>query len=117
MSCFRVENGAAVAMPVMADGFTEQSAQDRAKDLTPTNWLAPLLDRETAHRVTKRFKSRLRNAKLHHGQASVEDVNYRAPRKRDEALFQQLATCRLAEHHPRWRSSRAGQASQRLRRL
>lgn len=94
-----IEQLKALKLDGMADAFTELSAQDRAKDLTPADWLALLLDRETAHRGTKRFKSRLRNARLRHGQASVEDVNYRAPRKLDKALFQQLATCRwLGEH-------------------
>ena len=83
----------------MADAFAELSAQDRAQDLTPADWLALRLDRETAHRGTKRFHSRLRTARLRHGQASVEDVNYRAPRKLDKALFQQLATCRWISDH------------------
>jgi DNA replication protein DnaC len=55
--------------------------------------------REAAHRGTQRFKSRLRNAKLRHGQASIEDVDYRAARRLDKALFQQLAAGRwIAEH-------------------
>jgi len=56
-------------------------------------------DREAANRDTKRFQSRLRSAKLRHGQASVEDVDYRTARRLDKALFQQLATGRwIAEH-------------------
>ena len=32
-------------------------------------------------------------------QAAIEDVDYRAPRRLDKVLFQQLATCRwIAEH-------------------
>jgi DNA replication protein DnaC len=89
----------ALKLDGMADAFSELSQQDRAKDLTPADWLALLLDRETAHRGTKRFKSRLRNARLRHGQASIEDVNYRAPRKLDKGLFQQLATCRWIGEH------------------
>ena len=74
-------------------------AQDRAKDLGHAEWLALLLDREAAHRSTRRFETRLRSAKLRHGQASIEDVDYRTPRQLDKALFQQLATCRwIAEH-------------------
>lgn len=94
-----IEQLKALKLDGMADAFTELSAQDRGKDLTPADWLALLLDRETAHRGTKRFKSRLRNARLRHGQASIEDVNYRAPRKLDKALFQQLATCRWIGEH------------------
>jgi DNA replication protein DnaC len=44
-------------------------------------------------------QSRLRAARLRHGQAIIEDVDYRTPRQLDKALFQQLATCRwIAEH-------------------
>jgi hypothetical protein len=43
---------------------------------------------------TQRLKSRLRNAKLRHGQASIEDVDYGTPRRLDKALFQQLAASR-----------------------
>ena len=83
----------------MADAFTELQSQDSAKDLDHAEWLALLLDREAAARNTKRFQSRLRSAKLRHGQASVEDVDYRTPRRLDKALFQQLAAGRwIAEH-------------------
>ena len=89
----------ALKLDGMADAFTELQAQDRAKDLDHAEWLALLLDREAANRNTKRFQSRLRSAKLRHGQASVEDVDYRTARRLDKALFQQLATGRwIAEH-------------------
>jgi DNA replication protein DnaC len=83
----------------MADAFAELQTQDRAKDLGHAEWLALLLDREAANRNTKRAHSRLKAARLRHGQASIEDVDYRTPRQLDKALFQQLATCRwIAEH-------------------
>ncbi|MFM8535981.1 MAG: IS21-like element helper ATPase IstB [Acidimicrobiia bacterium] len=83
----------------MAEAFTELQSQDGAKDLDHAEWLALLLDREAANRNTKRFQSRLRSAKLRHGQASVEDVDYRTARRLDKALFQQLAAGRwIAEH-------------------
>jgi DNA replication protein DnaC len=89
----------ALKLDGMADAFTELQAQDRAKDLDHAEWLALLLDREAANRNTKRFQSRLRSAKLRHGQASVEDVDYRTARRLDKVLFQQLATGRwIAEH-------------------
>ena len=84
----------ALRLDGMADAFVELQSQDAARDLSPAEWLALLLDRETANRGTQRFKSRLRNAKLRHDQASIEDVDYRTQRKLDKALFQQLATCR-----------------------
>jgi len=62
----------------MADAFAELQTQDRAKDLGHAEWLALLLDREAASRNTKRAQSRLRAARLRHGQASIEDVDYLA---------------------------------------
>ncbi len=89
----------ALRLDGMADAFIELQTQDHAKDLGPAEWLALMLDREAAHRGTQRFKSRLRTAKLRHGQASIEDVDYRTPRRLDKALFQQLAAGRwIAEH-------------------
>ena len=83
----------------MAEAFIELLAQDRSADLGHAEWLALLLDREAARRNTNRVQSRLRAARLRHGQASVEDVDYRASRRLDKALFQQLATGRwIAEH-------------------
>jgi len=83
----------------MADAFLELQAQDQAGDLGHAEWLALLLDREAANRNTKRFKTRLRTAKLRHVGASSEDVDYRTPRRLDKALFQQLATCRWIVDH------------------
>ena len=84
----------ALKLDGMADAFLELEQQDAAKDLTHAEWLALLLDREIANRTTKRSQIRLRAARLRYSQASVEDVNYRAQRQLDKALFQQLATCR-----------------------
>ena len=73
----------------MADAFVELQRQDNARDLGHAEWLALLLDRETASRNNRRFETRLKAARLRHGQASIEDVDYRVPRKLDKALFQQ----------------------------
>jgi len=89
----------ALKLDGMADAFVELQAQDNAADLAHAEWLALLLDREVAIRTTRRFHSRLRSARLRHSQASVEDVDYRTPRRLDKALFQQLANGRwIAEH-------------------
>jgi DNA replication protein DnaC len=84
----------ALKLDGMADAFIELEAQERAKELSHAEWLGLLVDREIAARDSKRFRTRLKAARLRHGQAVVEDVNYRAPRKLDKALFQQLATSR-----------------------
>ena len=89
----------ALKLDGMADAFVELETQDRSKELSHAEWLALLVDREAANRSTSRLRSRLKAARLRHGQACVEDVDYRAQRRLDKALFQSLATCRwIADH-------------------
>src|ERR1700739_84849 len=89
----------ALKLDGMAQAFVELEAQEESCSLTHAEWLALLLDRETANRNTQRFQTRLRAARLRHGQAAIEDVDYRTPRRRDKRLFQQWAPVRwIAEH-------------------
>ena len=89
----------ALKLDGMAEAFIEPQNQSQAADLGHAEWLALLLDREAANRNTKRCQVRLRSAKLRHGQAAVEDVDYRTPRRLDKALFQQLTAGKwIAEH-------------------
>lgn len=89
----------ALKLEGMAEAFAELQSQDSANDLGHAEWLALLLDRETANRTTKRFKTRLRAARLRHAGAAIEDIDYRSPRKLDKALMQQLAACRWVADH------------------
>jgi len=84
----------ALKLDGMADAFLDLAGQDNASDLGHAEWLALLLDREAANRTTKRFKTRMRTAKLRHVGAAIEDIDYRSPRKLDKTVMQQLATCR-----------------------
>src|SRR5262245_18042184 len=89
----------ALKLAGMVAAFIELAAQEEVKDLAHAEWLALLLDREEADRNTRRFQTRLRAARLRHSQATIEDVDYRTPRRLDKALFQQLAACRwIADH-------------------
>ena len=74
----------------MARAFTQLDADRRAVELSHAEWLGLLLDREMTERQDRRLKARLRFARLRH-QAIIEDVDYRAPRGLDRALFQKLA--------------------------
>ena len=88
----------ALKLDGMADAFVELQSQDNARDLAHAEWLALLLDREAASRDTA-VPDPAARAKLRHSQASIEDVDYRAARRLDKAMFQQLATGRwIAEH-------------------
>jgi len=73
----------------MARAFTQLDADPRATELSHAEWLGLLLDREMTERQDRRLKARLRFARLRH-QATIEDVDYRAPRGLDRALFQKL---------------------------
>jgi len=76
----------------MAEAFSELDTQDGTASLSHAEWLGLLVEREASSRATKRFESRIRTATLRHNQAVPEDVDYRARRNLDKALFQQLLT-------------------------
>ena len=88
----------ALGLHGMARGFGELAEADETKGLDRNDWLALLLDREATWRRDKRLTARLRAAKLRH-QASVEDVDYRAARGLDRALFQKLAEGQWIDAH------------------
>ena len=73
----------------MARAFAELEANKSAAELSHAEWLALLLDREATERSNRRLTARLRHARLRQ-RAVVEDVDYRAPRGLDRALFQKL---------------------------
>jgi len=75
----------------MAKAFGEAETSGEAAALTHPEWLALLLDREMTYRHDKKMAARLRYARLRQ-QAAVEDVDYRAARGLDRALFQKLVS-------------------------
>jgi len=82
----------------MAQAFAELEASDETATLTHADWLGLLVDRELTHRRDKRLAARLRYARLRQ-QASVEDVDYRAPRGLDRALFHKLTNGEWIDVH------------------
>ena len=83
----------------MVEAFLELENQESASALSHGEWLGLMLDREAAHRTTKRYHSRMRAAKLRHANACAEDVDYHASRKLDKALFQKLLTGQWIKKH------------------
>jgi DNA replication protein DnaC len=73
----------------MARAFAELESNPQSADLSHSEWLGLLLDREASDRYERRLRARLRYARLRH-QAAVEDVDYRTARGLDRALFQAL---------------------------
>ena len=82
----------------MARAFSELEANPTSAALSHAEWLGLLLDREITERYERRLRARLRFARLRFArlrhQADVEDVDYRAARGLDRALFQALITGR-----------------------
>jgi DNA replication protein DnaC len=89
----------ALGLAAMADALVELQNDPDAAELTREDWLGLLVDREATSRANKRLARRLREARLRQA-AVVEDVDFRAPRGLDRALFQKLASCEwVRDHH------------------
>jgi DNA replication protein DnaC len=82
----------------MARALEEQRRHPDSAELTFEDRLALLVDREMLERDTKRLHTRLRFAGLRQ-QATPEDVDYRAARGLDRALFQKLTRGEWIERH------------------
>lgn len=81
----------ALGLHGMAKAFIDTETSPEAGSLNHAEWLALLLDRETALRMEKRLSARMRYAKLRQ-LATPEDIDYRAARSLDRALVQKLLT-------------------------
>ncbi len=94
-----IERLRALGLSAMADAFIELQNTPDAAELTREDWLGLLVDREATSRENKRLARRLREARLRQS-AVVEDVDFRAHRGLDRALFLKLATCQwIQDHH------------------
>lgn len=76
----------AMGLAGMAKAFGELVANGESEHLSHAEWLGLLLEREWSSRYDRKLAARLRFAKLRH-QATPEDVDYRADRGLDRALF------------------------------
>jgi DNA replication protein DnaC len=75
----------------MLKALDEQQQMPDIDQLGFEERLGLLVDRELTERHNGRLQARLRKARLKH-QATVEDIDYRAPRGLDRALMNHLAT-------------------------
>ncbi len=64
----------------MARAFAELGGNPQASELDHAQWLALLLDREQAERDDRRLTYRLRNARLRHADAAIEDIDFQRGR-------------------------------------
>jgi DNA replication protein DnaC len=83
----------------MVQALSEQLEMPDIADLSFEERLGLLVDRELTERRDRRFKTRLRQAKLRLS-AQVEDIDYRHPRGLDQSVMRRLATCEwIRDHH------------------
>ena len=82
----------------MAKALDEQQRQPDIATLAFEERLALLVDREATERENKRLVSRLRFASLRQN-AAVEDIDMKAPRGLDKALFQKLVAGEWIERY------------------
>jgi DNA replication protein DnaC len=75
----------------MAKAFEEQRQQPAVASLTFEERLGLLVDRETVERESRRLVTRLKFANIRQ-HATIEDLNTKAARGLDKALFAKLAT-------------------------
>jgi DNA replication protein DnaC len=80
----------AMGLSAMAEGLRQQMEQVQYAELSFEERLGLLVDREVAWRENRRLQTRLSAAKLRHS-ATVEEIDFRAPRGLDRAAFLSLA--------------------------
>lgn len=81
----------ALGLAGMAKALEEQRQQPNVASLTFEERLGLLVDREAIERENKRLVTRLKSANLRQN-ATIEDLNTKAARGLDKALFAKLAT-------------------------
>jgi DNA replication protein DnaC len=88
----------ALRLTGMARGLEEQMQMTGVEELGFAERLGLLVDREMTERENRRLKDRLAKARLRQA-AAVEDVDLRAPRGLDRALFLALCSCQWVTQH------------------
>ncbi|MBC3920044.1 ATP-binding protein [Undibacterium sp. CY18W] len=75
----------------MAEELERQLPNPSARNLSFEDRIGGLVDYETTYRSNKRLTALLRNAKLKHTSACVEDIDYAQPRNLDKPLMLSLS--------------------------
>lgn len=82
----------------MAEAFAEQLGVPDVQSLSFEDRLAMLLEREASERENRRLRRLLQLAKLRLD-ASIEDIDFRAPRGLDKSVVLRLAGCDWIRQH------------------
>ena len=89
----------ALRLEGMAKAFHAQAQQTNLGELSFEERFALLLDQEWTWRQNRALARRLTQAKLRH-RASVEDIDFRAPRRLDRSLLRSLTQDSAWVRHP-----------------
>ncbi len=94
-----VDTMTAMHLTAMAEAFQRQLASPQFADLSFEERVGMLIDHEWTAREQRKLQRRLQAANLRH-QASLEDIDWQAPRRGlDKALVGSLATCAWIQQH------------------
>lgn len=86
-------------LDALAAAWLEQQKQSGIAQLGFDERFALLVEAQWLARENKRLGRSLKEAKLRHSAACIEDIDYPARRELDKAVVRQLATCHwIAEH-------------------
>lgn len=83
----------------MRDALTEQMEIASYGALSFEERISMLVDREWTDREERKYKRRLKAARLKIPGASMEDIDYRSSRGLDASLMRSLASCRWVQTH------------------
>lgn len=86
-------------LDALAAAWIEQQGKPDLAALGFDERLALLVDAQWLARENKRLGRALKEAKLRHASACVEDIDYPARRELDKAVIRQLAGCRWVVEH------------------
>jgi DNA replication protein DnaC len=88
----------AVGLGAMATALREQLENPQYLELSFEDRLGLLVDREADWRDSRRLQTRLKAARLRHA-ATLEDIDFRAPRGLDRSVVLSLAQAGWVQHH------------------
>jgi DNA replication protein DnaC len=89
----------ALKLDALAAAWLEQQNKVDFSQLGFDERLALLVEAQWLARENKRMDRCLKEAKLRHTGACIEDIDYSPRRELDKAVIRQLATCRWIEEH------------------
>lgn len=94
-----IEKLRAMRLSGMADALLEQTETGAARKLNFDERLGLLVDAEFIHRQNRRRERRMKEAKLRHSQACLEDFSEPTKRGLDRTLLRELQRCRWIDEH------------------